>query len=393
MDHQRRRDGRARRPRRRGEASPVSSTSSRSADGAQASRTAPRTAWWPPAIATRMGSTRGVMGRRLLPVAHAVRVNEPSPCCHAIRTASTLVCTPSLARMFFTWLCTVSGLMPSSSASSVRGAALGEAGEDLAFATGEGGEPLGSRRQRARAPQPVHQAGQILGRQHELAGEARRKTSIRERSRWGGRRPHAPAARASVAASAPRSWTRRARARRARASRIALTISTPRPSTRSRSTSTRSARPSRTTLDRLRRVRDGTEDTDRPGGWASASRSPCVSSGSSSTTRTRICSITPDASAANGPQAEWGPAPVRRWDREDRSHDRASVEPPRGRDEPLPPPARAQPGGLVPLGRGGARDAPGTRTNPSSCRSATRPVTGVTSWSASRSRTRPRRRS
>ena len=41
-----------------------------------------------------------------------------SPCRHAMRTASTFECTPSLARMLFTWLCTVSGLMPNASATS-----------------------------------------------------------------------------------------------------------------------------------------------------------------------------------------------------------------------------------------------------------------------------------
>ena len=37
----------------------------------------------------------------------------PRPCRQARRTASTFECTPSFARMFFTWLCTVSGLMDS----------------------------------------------------------------------------------------------------------------------------------------------------------------------------------------------------------------------------------------------------------------------------------------
>ena len=63
-------------------------------------------------------------------------------------------------------------------------------------------------------------------------------------------------------------------------------------------------------------------------------------------------------------------------------------QPARGRDEPVSPPARPQPGRLVSVGRRGAGPARGPRTSRSSCRSATRPATGATSWSASRSRTR-----
>ena len=57
------------------------------------------------------------------------------------------------------------------------------------------------------------------------------------------------------------------------------------------------------------------------------------------------------------------------------------------RDQPVPPPARAQSGRLVPVGTGGARRARGARTSRSSSASATRPATGATSWSASPSRT------
>ena len=55
-----------------------------------------------------------------------------------------------------------------------------------------------------------------------------------------------------------------------------------------------------------------------------------------------------------------------------------SHEPPRRRDEPVPPPARRQPGGLVPLGRGGARARARARTGRSCSRSATAPATGAT---------------
>ena len=56
----------------------------------------------------------------------------------------------------------------------------------------------------------------------------------------------------------------------------------------------------------------------------------------------------------------------------------ADGEPPGGRDLALPPPAQGQPGGLVPLGRGGARRAREPRTSRSCSRSATRPATGAT---------------
>ena len=58
------------------------------------------------------------------------------------------------------------------------------------------------------------------------------------------------------------------------------------------------------------------------------------------------------------------------------------------RDQPLPAPARPQPGRLVPLGRRRRSARAKPRTSRSSSRSATRRATGATSWSASRSRTR-----
>ena len=66
-------------------------------------------------------------------------------------------------------------------------------------------------------------------------------------------------------------------------------------------------------------------------------------------------------------------------------------QPPRRRDQPVPAPARPQPGRLVPVGPRGARPRRASSTGRSSSRSATRPATGATSWSASRSRTRRRR--
>ena len=68
------------------------------------------------------------------------------------------------------------------------------------------------------------------------------------------------------------------------------------------------------------------------------------------------------------------------------------TQPPRRRDEPVPAPARPQPGRLVSVGPGGAGPARSRATGRSSSRSATRPATGATSWSASRSRTRRRPR-
>ena len=50
--------------------------------------------------------------------AQADREVSVRPARHAVPTASTLECTPSLLRTFFTWVCTVAGLIPSSSASS-----------------------------------------------------------------------------------------------------------------------------------------------------------------------------------------------------------------------------------------------------------------------------------
>ena len=68
--------------------------------------------------------------------------------------------------------------------------------------------------------------------------------------------------------------------------------------------------------------------------------------------------------------------------REDLSSERDAAapphQPPRPRDEPVPPPARAQPGRLVPVGPRGARRGRGPRTSRSCCRSATRPATGAT---------------
>ena len=57
---------------------------------------------------------------------------------------------------------------------------------------------------------------------------------------------------------------------------------------------------------------------------------------------------------------------------------RCSREPPRSRDEPVPPPARRQPGRLVPVGRRGVRAGQRTRTDRSCSRSATAPATGAT---------------
>ncbi len=60
---------------------------------------------------------------------------------------------------------------------------------------------------------------------------------------------------------------------------------------------------------------------------------------------------------------------------------------------PVPSPARAQPGRLVRVGRRGIRAKRALKTSRCSFRSGIRPATGVTSWSASRSRTSRSRRS
>ena len=260
------------------EGSPVSSTTTRSVDSPQASRTAPRTRLMASGDRDPDGFDPRRHGGGYPLWLHAVRVNEPRPCCHAIRTASTFVCTPSLARMFFTWLCTVSGLMPNSSASSVGRAAVREPGEDLALATGEGRRATRAPTAASRAPQSVHQAGQILGRQHELTGVGSTEDVDQGAIALRREQPHAPAARASVAASAPEILDEASTRTSARASRIALTISMPRPSRRSRSTSTRSARPSPTISTALHRAGDGTEDCRIGPALGSPSRSPCVSS-------------------------------------------------------------------------------------------------------------------
>ena len=74
----------------------------------------------------------------------------------------------------------------------------------------------------------------------------------------------------------------------------------------------------------------------------------------------------------------------------DRCRRAAPHQPPRRRDQPVPAPARPQPGRLVPVGPRGADARASSSTGRSSCRSATRRATGATSWSASRSRTRRR---
>ena len=68
-------------------------------------------------------------------------------------------------------------------------------------------------------------------------------------------------------------------------------------------------------------------------------------------------------------------------------------QPARRRDQPVPAAARRQPGRLAAVGRGGVRARAQARPARCCSRSATRPATGATSWSASRSRTRPRRSS
>ena len=67
---------------------------------------------------------------------------------------------------------------------------------------------------------------------------------------------------------------------------------------------------------------------------------------------------------------------------------RRGNEPARGRDQPLPPPARRQPGRTGTRGATRRSSARARRASPSSSRSATRPATGATSWSTSPSRTR-----
>ena len=65
-------------------------------------------------------------------------------------------------------------------------------------------------------------------------------------------------------------------------------------------------------------------------------------------------------------------------------------EPARAGVQPVPAPARRQPGRLAALGRRRPSPAPAPRTGRCCCRSATRRATGATSWPTSPSRTRRR---
>ena len=188
-----------------------------------------------------------------------------------------------------------------------RRSALGKAGEDLAFATGEGRESLGSRRRRTRAPQPVHQAREILGRQHELTGVGstedvdqgaialRRKETTRargegERGRVGpgdpGRGEHAHVGsrvtdRAHDLDAAP------IEAIQIDEHQIGTTFVDH--------------------LERLRGVRDGTEDTDRPGAGKREQES-LRQFGTVVDDENADMLDHPGCIGIERPQAEWGPA-------------------------------------------------------------------------------------
>ena len=82
------------------------------------------------------------------------------------------------------------------------------------------------------------------------------------------------------------------------------------------------------------------------------------------------------------------------WKSSARPMDKRSAQPANrlaDQDQPVPAPARAQPGGLVCVGAGGAGARAARSTSRSCCRSAMPPATGAMSWRTNRSRIRPSR--
>ena len=108
----------------------------------------------------------------------AERASSTRPPRHATPTASTFECTPSLRRMFLTWVFTVAGLIPSSRAIPVVVAPLGHRRDDLAF-------PLRQRRQESLAGTPrcvLPGAGQRASGRSSPEGRARLRPPVGTRS-------------------------------------------------------------------------------------------------------------------------------------------------------------------------------------------------------------------
>ena len=148
------------------------------------------------------------------------------------------------------------------------------------------------------------------------------------------------------------------------------------------STSTSSSRPTRRRTSPSRCLRRA-----RPSSIAGSTRARACKARSSSTRATRSARL-PAARRRRRRRAKAATT----TDLTERSGRVAGVNRLGRRDQPLPAPARRQPGRLVPVGRRGVRGGARARQARSCCRSATPPATGATSWPTSRSRTRRPRR-
>ena len=226
----------------------------------------------------------------------------------------------------------------------------------------------------------------IAGRMSSPAS-ARRKIETRLSAFGSGETtPHAPTASAPAARSGPCSTVTPITRMRSATSRTWRTMSMPLPSGRSRSTSTRliGSRSSASTAAAASAT-GPTTLTPSPG---KPQMSPCASPGPPTTTSTRMSSTiaVPLIASALGCHVLKSPAksPPGQVDvlhvvaRDTDGHDDPSRQSPGRRDQPVPAPARAQPGGLVPVGRRGARRGRRRRTSRSCSRSATPRATGAT---------------
>ena len=253
--------------------------------------------------------------------------------------------------MFFTWLCTVSGLIASSAAISGSGPPFGERSQDLPLPAGERRPPVGMV---AAAHQAVDQPGKV----------GRRAARARRRSPRGRRRSGSGHARAGAhhrllppapwrpCRVRPGRWPPARGCARSRPG-SAPTTSAPRPSSRSRSTSTRSASPSSNAASA-----SGASGTG-PRTWTGPSRGQ----GQDQSLREPRAFVHHQEhgcprSSPHFHRHRWGPPEAaechlsRTRDTggmSDRPANRLA-----DRDQPLPAAARAQPGGLVPVGTGGA---------------------------------------
>ena len=131
--------------------------------------------------------------------AQAEREVSVRPARHAVPTASTLECTPSLPRTFLTWVCTVAGLMPSSTREL---GGRGSVGERRRGSRARGRSASRGARARCAVPAPATGDRRAIGSsatgRTSSPARARRNAATRcAGSRSIGRTPHAPAASAS----------------------------------------------------------------------------------------------------------------------------------------------------------------------------------------------------